>query len=277
MAIDKAKLAAIVGADNVSADPALLASFAQGGGGLGRRARPHRAPALERRGQGIGEAGPRGRPQLGLLPPRAPPRLRGDTVPAGEAVMVDLSGMDKMVRVDRRNKVALIEPGVTFERLIPRWMRPASRCSCRCFPSAGKSVLASALEREPITIPKYHWDMTDPLLCTELVFGTGDLFRTGSAAGPGSLEQQWAAGRRPEEPHGPGPDRLRARGAGLAGHHGRGHLVLGQAGGQARASTASTSCRTESSARLIDFTYRVLRPKLADELLILNACAAGHA
>ncbi len=52
-------------------------------------------------------------------------------------------------------------------------------------------------------IPKYHWDTTDPMLCTEIVFGTGDIFRTGSAAGPGSLKEQWAHGGAQKNPMGP--------------------------------------------------------------------------
>ena len=56
-------------------------------------------------------------------------------------------------------------------------------------PRPSKSVAASMLEREPVLIPKYHYDYTDPLLTLEVVYGTGDDFRTGSASGPGPLEQ----------------------------------------------------------------------------------------
>ena len=49
------------------------------------------------------------------------PHSRGDTVPSvGGAVLVDLSRMRQIVRIDRRNRVALIEPGVTFTELIPK-------------------------------------------------------------------------------------------------------------------------------------------------------------
>jgi len=48
------------------------------------------------------------------------PRFRGDTVPSvGGAVIVDLSGMKKIIRVDRRNRVVMVEPGVTYGELIP--------------------------------------------------------------------------------------------------------------------------------------------------------------
>ena len=52
-------------------------------------------------------------------------------------------------------------------------------------------------------MPKYHWDIADPLDCVEIVFGTGDMFRTGAAAGPGSIEDQWAAGGAQKEGAGP--------------------------------------------------------------------------
>jgi FAD/FMN-containing dehydrogenase len=49
-----------------------------------------------------------------------PPHFRGDTVPSiGGAVVVDLSGMKKIILVDRPRRVAMVEPGVTFSELIP--------------------------------------------------------------------------------------------------------------------------------------------------------------
>lgn len=46
------------------------------------------------------------------------PHFRGDTVPGvGGSVIVDLSRMKKIIRVDPRNKVAMVEPGVTFGEL----------------------------------------------------------------------------------------------------------------------------------------------------------------
>ena len=43
-----------------------------------------------------------------------PPHFRGDTVPGiGGSVIVDLSGMKKIIRIDRLNRMVMIEPGVT--------------------------------------------------------------------------------------------------------------------------------------------------------------------
>jgi hypothetical protein len=202
----------------------------------------------------------------------APPRFHGGTVPSGEAVVVDMSGMDKIIRMDRRNKVALIEPGVTFPRLIEEADKAGLRVLMPLRPRRGKSALASMLEREPITIPKYHWDMTDPMLCTELVFGTGDLFRTGSAAGPGSLRRQWAAGGAQKNPMGPAQTDF-AR------------LAQGSQGTMAAVTWCTVKLEVKPSvhriyfvpddklSRLIDFTYLAMRPKLGDEWFILNSYA----
>ncbi|RJP33566.1 MAG: FAD-binding oxidoreductase [Actinobacteria bacterium] len=269
MDISRDKLVAIVGEEGVSADPALLQSFRGAGAVSGGE------PALVVRPSSTAEV--RELVKLAradglnlVFSSSAPPRLRGDSVPAGEAVMVDMSGMDEIVRLDRRNKVALIEPGVTYEKLIPEVDAAGLKVLMPLLPKGGKSVLASALEREPILIPKYHWDMTDPMLCTELVFGTGDLFRTGSAAGPGSLEQQWAAGGAQKNPMGPAQtDFVR--------------VVQGSQGTMAAVTWCTLKLEVKPSmhriyfvpdtklSRLSDFTYRAMRPKLGDEWLILNA------
>jgi FAD/FMN-containing dehydrogenase len=64
-------------------------------------------------------------------------------------------------------------------------------------------VLASVLEKDPILMPGVHFDSTDPMLCAEIVFGTGDRIRTGEAAGPDTLEQQWEIGKAQISPFGP--------------------------------------------------------------------------
>jgi FAD/FMN-containing dehydrogenase len=133
-----------------------------------------------------------------------PPHFRGDTVPSiGGSAVVDLSGMKKIIRVDRENRVAMFEPGVTFESLISAVTKEGLRLNMPLLPRKSKSVVGSLLEREPVTMPKYHWDIADPLNCLEVIFGTGEKFRTGAAAGPGSIEEQWAAGGAQVEAAGP--------------------------------------------------------------------------
>lgn len=143
--------------------------------------------------------------QTPLIPVSSgPPHFHGDTVSSvGGAVIVDLSGMKKIIRVDRLNRVAMFEPGVTFGELIPAVTTEKLRLNIPLLPRRTKSVTGSMLEREPVILPKYHWDIADPLNCVEVILGSGDMFRTGAAAGPGGLEDQWAAGGAQVEAAGP--------------------------------------------------------------------------
>jgi FAD/FMN-containing dehydrogenase len=134
-----------------------------------------------------------------------PPHFRGDTVPSnGGAIIVDLSSMKKIIRIDRPNRVVMCEPGVTFKELIPAVEKEGLRLNLPLLPRETKSVIGSLLEREPVIMPGYQWDIADPLDCVEIIFGTGDMFRTGGAAGPGTIEEQLAAGGAQDEPLGPG-------------------------------------------------------------------------
>lgn len=133
---------------------------------------------------------------------------RGDTTCTARSVVVSMEKLCRILRVDRRNRVALFEAGVGFPELARALRSHALRPLLPLCPRPGKSALASYLEREPTIYPRFQWDISDPLLCTEVVFGTGEWFRTGAAAGPGSLEQQWAAGDAQKSPLGPGQSDL---------------------------------------------------------------------
>jgi FAD/FMN-containing dehydrogenase len=134
-----------------------------------------------------------------------PPHFRGDTVPGiGGAVVVDLSGMKKIINVDRARRVAMVEPGVTFGELIAAAEKEGIRLNMPLLPRKSKTVVGSLLEREPVIMPKYQWDISDPVACVEVIFGSGDEFRTGQAAGPGTVKEQWAVGGVQKAPYGPG-------------------------------------------------------------------------
>lgn len=132
------------------------------------------------------------------------PHFRGDTVPTiKDAVIIDLSGMKKIIHISRKHRMVMFEPGVTFGELIGAVAREGMRLNVPLAPRQTKSVLGSLLEREPPVMPIYHWDISDPAGCFEIVFGNGELFRTGAAAGSGTIEEQWAAGGSQKEAAGP--------------------------------------------------------------------------
>ncbi len=124
-------------------------------------------------------------------------RRRGDTIPQTPAsVIADLSGMQKLVHADRRDKIAIIEPGVDFGS-IDDLLRPHDLRAYRPLkPRAGKSVLTSHLDREPTLVPDMQWDISDPFGGTAMVLGNGDLCKTGGAAVEGTLEEQLKRGHR---------------------------------------------------------------------------------
>jgi FAD/FMN-containing dehydrogenase len=202
--IDKKSLAKIVGEGNVDNSAAALGAYARD---LSLAApvkpkyvvRPGNAGQIEKLVALARES------KTPLVPVSSgAPHFRGDSIPsAGGAVIVDLSGMKKIIRVDRKNRVAMFEPGVTFSELVPAVAAEGLRLNMPLLPRRTKSVVASLLEREPVVMPKYHWDIADPLADVEVVLGSGDIFRTGAAAGPGTVEEQWAAGGAQKEAAGP--------------------------------------------------------------------------
>jgi len=198
------------------------------------------------------------------------PHFRGDTVPGlGGAIVVDLSGMKKIILVDRARRVAMVEPGVTFGELISAAKKEGLRLNMPLLPRQSKSVVGSMLEREPVTMPKYQWDISDPLACTGLFFGAGDEFRTGQAAGPGTIEEQWAVGGVQKAPYGPG----------TASFH---RLIQGAQGTMGIVTWASLRCEILPSLEepfvlgsaamgpLLELAGWLIRLRMVNECFILN-------
>jgi FAD/FMN-containing dehydrogenase len=199
-----------------------------------------------------------------------PPHFRGDTVPGtGGAVIVDLSRMKKIINVDRARRVAMVEPGVTFGELIPAATKEGIRLNLPLLPRQSKTIVGSLLEREPVVMPKYQWDISDPLACVEVIFGSGDEFRTGQAAGPGTIEEQWVVGGVQKAPYGPG----------VASWH---RLIQGAQGTIGIVTWASMRCELLPSleepfvvgsanfAALLELAAWLIRLRMVNECFILN-------
>src|SRR4030043_442821 len=199
-----------------------------------------------------------------------PPHFRGDTIPSvGGAVIVDLSRMKKILRVDPINRLAMVEPGVTFAWLQPELAKADLFAYPPLCPRSSKSVIGSMLEREPITMPAHHWDCTDPMLCAEIVFGTGDKMRGGEAAGPDTIEEQWEMNKAQMTP----------MGLGQFNEH---RLISGAQGTIGIVTWSTLKCRRISRLNrtflipskniepLIELSYKLLRIRLGDHCFILN-------
>ncbi len=209
-----------------------------------------------------------------------PPHFHGDTVPsAAGAVIVDLSGMKRIIRIDRKNRMTLVEPGVTYGQLQPELAKEGLRLTTPLLPRANKSVVASLLERQPTLIPKYRWSLPEPLRCLEVVWGNGEILWTGEAGvPPRSLERQWEKGLAQVDAKGP---------AETDWHR----LVSAAQGSMGIVTWASIRCEilprvhrlffipAKNIDDLIDCAYKLLKVRLGDEFLLLNnvdlACILG--
>jgi len=177
--------------------------------------------------------------------------------------------MKRIVRIDGRNRVAMVEPGVTFADLQPELEKEGLAPYMPLCPKSSKSVLASMIEREPVTMPAHHWDATDPYLCAEVVYGTGDVMRTGEAAGPETTEEQWKIGKAHMTPYG-------------LSQMDENKILSGAQGTIGILTWATLKCRLASKFSrtlfvpsdkiepLLNLSYRVLRTRQSDHLFILN-------
>jgi hypothetical protein len=199
-----------------------------------------------------------------------PPHFRGDTVPSTPgAVMVDLTGMKKIIHTDIRNRMVIVEPGITYTELQPALAKSGLRVSSPLAPRANKSVIGALLEREPIVIPRYQWILLDPLRCTEVTWGDGYRMTTGEAASTAALEAEWKKHFAQVTSSGPGQTDFFK-------------FTSAAQGSMGIVSWASIKCEVLPQVHnlyfvpaakleeLTDLAYSILRIRFGDELLILN-------
>ncbi len=117
--VDKQKLAKIVGAGNVSTEPAELESYSRDISFVNQVrpayvVKPRNADDVKKLVKLANDT------RTPLVPVSSgAPHFRGDTVPGtGGAVIVDMRAMNKIIFVDRPRRVAMVEPGVTFGEII---------------------------------------------------------------------------------------------------------------------------------------------------------------
>jgi FAD/FMN-containing dehydrogenase len=200
------------------------------------------------------------------------PHFHGDTVPSvPEAVVVDLGRLNAIRKIDTRNRIAVIEPGVTYAQLDAALAEKGLRISRPLAPRANKSVVASLLERQPTVIPRLNYNMPEPLRNCGVVWGNGELAFTGEAgSGPLSLDEQWRRGLAQVDPKGPlATDLMR--------------VVTGAQGTMGIVAWASVKLELLPAAHeyhfvpgrtlgeLVDFCYRLERTRLGDEVAVFNA------
>ncbi len=197
------------------------------------------------------------------------PKFLNDTVCHDKTIILDLHDMKQVPFINKRNRVCVIEPGVTWAELIPKLKEHGLRPLAPFLPRPGKSVLASVLDREPHLIAKKQWDISDPLLCMEVVFGNGEIFRTGEAAGPLDIETNRKFGAALTSPLGPGQTDIF-------------RIIQASKGTYGIVSWISMQCdfipakrkirfiNSDSIKPLTEFIYSAVRKRWIDEIFIIN-------
>jgi len=265
------QLAEIVGADNIRHDPETLGRFSKDTS----FAAPLRPWFVVRPGDSA-QVQSLVKWAIATKTPLVPvssggPHDYGDTVPSvAEAVIVDLTGMKAILKIDRRNRIAVIEPGVTYAELLPALAAEGLCIPHPLQPRANKSVVASLLERQPTTIPRLNFSLPEPLRTCGVVWGTGEIAHTGEAGnGPLSLEEQWARGLSQIAPTGPSSTDLM-------------RLVTGSQGTMGIVVWASVKLELLPNVRkfflvpsaelgdLVDFIYKLTKVRLGNEVFVLN-------
>ena len=120
------------------------------------------------------------RENIPLIPVSSGVHFNGTTIPSKGGIVVDLRRMDRVLEIDERNRMARIEPGVTWGKLQEELEKLGLTAFNPLLPHHEKSALTSLLEREPMLVPKFEY--ADPVLTMEVVLPTGDILRTGSAS-----------------------------------------------------------------------------------------------
>jgi len=266
----KEELASIVSPDRIFNDPGILDDYSRDMSFV-EPVKPHAVVKPKSTDEVQGIVRWANQTQTPLVPVSSgPPHFRGDTVPSVPgAVVVDLSGLKRIFRIDRRNRVAMIEAGVTYPELQHELAREGMRLTTPLLPRSNKSVVASLLGREPTLIPRLQWSSLEPLRCTEIVWGDGQKLVTGDAGNWTSMEGAWEKKQAAMSPTGPG-------------QHDFYRFVSGSQGSLGIVTWVSVKCEVlpelhklffvpaRKLDNLIDFMYQILKFRYADELLILN-------
>jgi hypothetical protein len=136
--------------------------------------------------------------KMPVIPVSSRAHFHGSTLPKMGGVILDLRRMNRVLDIDRPDRLARIEPGVTWGQIQAELEKIGHRMIMPLLPQADSSVVASLLEREQPTNPRYEYG--EPMTSNEVIWGSGMRFRTGSASVPGFPDHADSKGGNPEGP-----------------------------------------------------------------------------
>ena len=208
--------------------------------------------------------------KIPVIPRSSGVGFHGSGIPEEGGIVIDMQSMNRVLRIDTRNKWALVEPGVTYGQLQKELEPQGFRVVNPLLPHPQKSVISCLLEKNPRLTSKLHLD--EIILTMQLILPTGDRLRTGSLAVP-------APGLKPEEV----PDKTHS---GLCNALGPGidwwRLLTGSEGSFAIATAMNFKIAPRPTKQqvyflpagtleeLVEPAYLILRREIGNECFILN-------
>ncbi|MCX6071988.1 MAG: FAD-binding oxidoreductase [Chloroflexi bacterium] len=199
---------------------------------------------------------------LPVVPVSSAVHFYGATIPKQGGVVLDLSRMNRVLEIDELNRRVRLEAGVTWKQLTSELGKKGLRVMMPLLPHPSRSVVTDTLEREVPTNTVY--DYGEPLQSMEVVWPTGEVFRTGSASVTGYPDSPSKGGN----PSGPGLDFYR--------------LLQGAQGTMGVVTWANLKIEylpkidkmlfapVRDLNYAVEFVYRILRIRIGQECLLLN-------
>lgn len=135
-----------------------------------------------------------------VVPVSSRTHVYGSTIPKQGGIVVDMKRMNKILEIDKANRLVRFEAGVTWKQLTDALDKEGMRVIMPLLPRPDSSVLTSLLEREVQTNIVY--DYGEPTQSMEVVWADGSIFRMGS----GSVNHFPDSISRGANPSGPGLD-----------------------------------------------------------------------
>jgi len=257
----RGKLAEIVGSDNFSDDPKALDTYSKDfsltpPGAPNCVVKPKTAEEVQKVIKFASEN------SLPVVPVSSTVHFHGATIPKQGGIILDLTRMNRIFEVDEPNRRVRMEAGVTWEQITNHLAKKGFRIMMPLLPHPLRSAVTDHLEREVITNTVY--DYGEPLQSMEVVWPTGEIFRTGSASVMGYPDSP----SKGANPSGPGIDFYRF----LQGAQGTMGVITW------------ANLKTEYLTKMdriflapvndlrqaIEFLYRILRLRIGQECLLLN-------
>jgi FAD/FMN-containing dehydrogenase len=195
----KAKLRQIVGAENFSDDPKVLKAYSRDfslapAGVPNYVVKPKTAQEVQKVIQLANKN------LLPVVPTSSSVHFHGATIPKQGGIVLDLTRMNRILEVDELNRRVRMEVGVTWKKITSELTKRGFRIMMPLAPHPRRSAVTDHLEREVITNTVY--DYGEPLQSMEVVWPTGEIFRTGSASVTGYPDSP----SKGANPSGPGLD-----------------------------------------------------------------------